>query len=76
MTRHTRRTLIAVAAVALIGTPAFAQEKPKALADLAATAAKKPPVVWSESSEAAAIAKVIATFNKSYPDIKVEFILA
>ncbi|MBN9080174.1 MAG: extracellular solute-binding protein [Rhizobiales bacterium] len=47
---------------------------PKALVDLAGAAAKKPPVVWSESSDTAAIAKVIAAFNKTWPDIKVEFI--
>ena len=74
MTHHTRRARIVATALALLATPVLAQEKPKALTDLAAIATKKPPVVWSESSEAAAIGKVIATFNKTYPDIKVEFI--
>ena len=78
--RHTtRRTMLAgsAAATTVLALPSLgrAQSAPsKALADLAATAAKKPPVVWSESSEAAAIAKVIAAFNKVWPDIKVEFI--
>ena len=75
----TRRTVLAgrTAALATATLPALvrAQTAPaKALTDLAAAAAKKPPVVWSESSEPAAIAKVIAAFNKIWPDIKVEFI--
>lgn len=74
MKRLTRSTLLAAIAAASLGTPAFAQQKSKALAELEAAAAKSPPVVWSESSEASAIAKVIAAFNKAYPDIKVTFI--
>jgi iron(III) transport system substrate-binding protein len=50
--------------------PARADE----MADLAAIAAKKPPVVWYESSEPGQIAKVVAEFNKRYPDIKVQFV--
>lgn len=50
--------------------PARADE----IQDLAATAAKKPAVIWYESSEPAQIAKVVAEFNKHYPDIKVQFV--
>ncbi|MDF2118654.1 extracellular solute-binding protein [Roseiarcaceae bacterium H3SJ34-1] len=78
MTDISRRAFVAGTGAALAATPlagASAQAaKPKALVDLAAIAAKKPAVVWSESSEAPAIAKVIAAFNKTWPDIKVDYI--
>lgn len=73
-----RRTFVAATgatlATASLGGARAQGAAPKALSDLAAIAAKKPPVVWSESSDTAAIAKVIAAFNKTWPDIKVEFI--
>ena len=35
---------------------------------------KKPPVIWSESSDLSQIQPVIAAFNKAFPDIKLEYI--
>ena len=44
------------------------------LRDLAAAASKKGPVVWYESSPPEQMIKVIAAFNKRYPDIKVQYV--
>ncbi|RZI97802.1 MAG: extracellular solute-binding protein, partial [Haliea sp.] len=41
------------------------------MAELASAAEKKPPVTWYESSPAEQGDKVIAAFNKKYPNIKV-----
>lgn len=71
----TRRTFALTAGAALVAGPTLAlAQQSKALAELAAAAAKKPPVVWSESSEAGAVAKIIAVFNTRYPEIKVNFV--
>ena len=74
MTDMTRRTMLAGGAAALgFGLrPASAQSGE--LAALAAAAAKKGPVVWTESSSDEQINLVIAAFNKRYPDIKVQFV--
>lgn len=77
MTALTRRTLVrggalAGASLSLGLRPAMAQSKE--LADLAAAAAKKGAVIWTESSSDDQIKPVIAAFNKRYPDIKVQFI--
>ena len=76
-----RRKFALTAASAALALPtlalprlARAQTVPKPLADLAAAAAAKPPVVWTESSEVAAAGKVIAAFNQRFPDIKVSFV--
>jgi iron(III) transport system substrate-binding protein len=45
-----------------------------AVQDLAATAAKKGPVIWYESSPPEAVLKIAAAFNKRYPDIKIQFV--
>ena len=42
--------------------------------DLATAAAKKGPVIWYESSPPEAVLKIAATFNKTYPDIKIQFV--
>jgi iron(III) transport system substrate-binding protein len=57
-----------------MGLAAMAPVRADEIQDLAAAAAKKPPVVWYESSEPGQIAKVAAEFNKRYPDIKVQFV--
>jgi iron(III) transport system substrate-binding protein len=41
---------------------------------LAATAAKKGPLIWYESSPPEAILKIAAAFNTRYPDIKIQFV--
>jgi iron(III) transport system substrate-binding protein len=69
------RALARLAAVAIAGcllpaAPACAD----ALADLAAAAAKKGPVIWYESSPPEAILKVAAAFNKRYPGIRIQFV--
>jgi iron(III) transport system substrate-binding protein len=69
-----RRQLMVAAAVSSAFPFAAYAQTPKALSDLAEAAAKKPPVVWTESSEVAAAAKIIAAFNRQYPGIKVEYI--
>ena len=51
-----------------------AQAQTAAMKELAATAAKKDPVIWTESSPDGAIAQVIAAFNKAWPDIKVQYL--
>jgi iron(III) transport system substrate-binding protein len=77
MSNITRRSAIAGGATAGLTLgfglrPAFAQSKE--LGELAAAAAKKPPVIWSESSSDEQMKPVIDAFNKRYPDIKVQFI--
>lgn len=69
------RHSLTIAAVTLLAAsqPGHAQA-PKALTDLAEAAAKKPAVVWTESSEVAAAAKIVATFNQRFPGIKVDYI--
>jgi len=42
--------------------------------DLAKTAATKPPVIWYESSPPEKMQEVIDTFNRKYPDIKVQYV--
>src|SRR5262245_8783599 len=44
------------------------------LAEIAAAAAKKGPVVWYESSPPEQILKVAAAFNRRYPDIRIQFV--
>lgn len=79
MTSFTRRSVIkgiaASGAAATLGSgAAHAQGASRELQDLAAVAAKKGPVVWTESSSDDQINPVIVAFNKRYPDIKVQFI--
>ncbi|MGD9944120.1 MAG: ABC transporter substrate-binding protein [Burkholderiaceae bacterium] len=64
--RKTLPWLISLTACSLF-TPSQAQP----LAELAAVAAKKAPVVWYESSPSEQADKVIAAFSKRYPDVKV-----
>jgi iron(III) transport system substrate-binding protein len=45
-----------------------------AVQDLAAVAGKKGPVIWYESSPPEAVLKIAAAFNKTYPDIKIQFV--
>ena len=54
-------------AISAAAVPVFAQS----LAQLAAAAEKKPPVVWYESSPADQGDKVIAAFAQKYPNVKV-----
>ena len=69
------RRAFALAIAALLAAPSLGQaHTPKPLADLAEAAAKKPPVIWTESSEVAAAQKIIAAFNQRFPAIKVEYI--
>ena len=63
----TRLNLMAALVVGTAMLPAAAQS----LAELAAAAAKKPPVSWYESSPADQGDKVIAAFAKKYPNVKV-----
>jgi iron(III) transport system substrate-binding protein len=46
----------------------------QSLSDLAKTAASKGPVIWYESSAPEQIAQVVAAFNKTYPQIKVQYV--
>lgn len=63
-------TTIAILSAIAIGGVAHASP----LSDLAAEAAKKPPVIWYESSSPEQIQQVIAGFNKTYPNIKVGYV--
>ena len=78
MMKATRRTIVRALMLLAFSAGgaglAFAQAPTKEFLDLAAAAAKKGPVVWSESSSDEQMAPIIAAFNKRYPDIKVEFI--
>src|ERR1035437_729153 len=44
------------------------------LQDLASAAAKKGPVIWFESSQPEHVVKVVAVFNKRYPNIKIQYV--
>lgn len=44
------------------------------LQDLASAAAKKGPVIWFESSQPEHVVKVVAAFNKRYPNIKIQYV--
>ena len=59
-------SLVAVGALAASGWVSA-----QSLAELAKLGAGKPPVVWYESSPSEQGDKVIAAFNKKYPDLKV-----
>lgn len=76
MVAITRRHALAGAATTLaLPAASIAQIAPaKALADLAAIAAGKPPVLWSESSDLTQVQPVITAFAKAFPQIKVEYI--
>lgn len=64
----------AFALVAATGIGSASAQANKAMQDLAAAAAKKDAVIWTESSPESAIRSVIAAFNKEYPAIKVQFV--
>ncbi|MET4576432.1 ABC transporter substrate-binding protein [Ottowia thiooxydans] len=49
----------------------FASAHAQSLAELAKTAASKPPVTWYESSPSEQIDKVLAAFGRKYPSVKV-----
>ncbi len=67
-----RAALTAIGAVAALGL-GTGTANADMLADLAKqAAASEHPVVWYESSQEDQIEKVIAAFNKRYPDVKVE----
>ena len=61
----------AIATALVVAGPAARAD---AVQDLAAAAAKKGPVIWYESSPPEAVLKIAATFNKTYPDIKIQFV--
>ncbi len=63
-----------LAILAAISTSNANAQASKAMQDLATAAAKKGPVVWTESSPEGAMRAVIAAFNKDYPAIKVQFV--
>ncbi len=63
---------LAVGALAVASTSTSASAQ--TIDELAQVAAKKPPVVWTESSEVAAAQKIIAIFNAKFPGVKVEYI--
>jgi len=58
-------------ATVLASAMMLATAQAQSLKDLAASAAKKPAVTWYESSPSEQIDKVLAAFNKRYPDVKV-----
>ena len=64
---------LAIAAFVLAASAAHAQGN-ATMDELAAVAAKKDPVVWTESSAEGQIRQVIEAFNKDYPNIKVQFV--
>ena len=67
-----RSLVAAVGAVGLFfAAPAAHGDSVK---ELAAIAAKKPPVIWYESTPPDQAARVVAAFNKRYPDIKVQYV--
>lgn len=62
------------AVVVMTGAATSASAQSGSLKDLAAAAAKKPPVIVYESSAPEQMLKVIQAFNKTYPDIKVQYV--
>jgi ABC-type Fe3+ transport system substrate-binding protein len=70
MSTGTFASTIARAALAIATAAALAAAHAGPLEDLAAAAAKKGPVTWYESSPPDQADKVIAAFNKRFPDVK------
>lgn len=64
------RLISAAAGLLLAGQAAYADS----VQELAATAAKKGPVIWYESSPPEPMLKLAAEFNKRYPDIKIQYV--
>jgi ABC-type Fe3+ transport system substrate-binding protein len=71
-----RQALGAFIAAAVAGALLVAAGPVKAdsLAELAAAAARKPAVIWYESSPPEEILKVSTAFNARYPDIKIQYV--
>src|SRR5215471_9083624 len=68
-----RLRLIGVAAI--VALAAAAQPlRADTLQELAAAAGRKGPVIWYESSPPEAVLKIAASFNKRYPDIRIQFV--
>jgi len=65
---------IAAALGVVVSVAAASPARAQAVPDLAAAAARKPPVTWYESSPTEQIDKVLAAFNARHPQVKVRHI--
>ena len=70
-----RFSLHGLLGMALVGLAVSAQVAvADELQDLASAAGKKGPIIWFESSQPEHIVKVVAAFNKRYPNIRIQYV--